>query len=212
MNKSATFWNKIAEKYAKSPIRDMEGYEATLNMTRAYLKPGDHVLELGCGTGTTALKLAPSVARITATDYAEAMVAVCTRRAEEQGIENVDFRTADPFDPKLEAGAYDVVMGWNFFHLLEDMAAGFRRSHALLVPGGLLVAKTPSLGSTPFAKRILLRIVVGVLQLVGKAPAVGFVTIGEVEKAVQDAGFEILETHNTGGLVPRSYLIARKPG
>lgn len=210
MNKSVKFWDRIAEKYAKSPIRDMEGYEATLDMTRAHLKPTDHVLELGCGTGTTALKLAPSVARITATDFAEAMIAICTRRAEEQGIDNVDFRTADPFDPTLEAGRYDVVMGWNFYHLLDDMAAGFRRSHDLLAPAGLLVAKTPSLGSTPFAKRLLLRSIVGILQLVGKAPLVGFATIEDVENAVKDAGFEILETHNTGGLVPRSYLIARK--
>ena len=135
MNKSVKFWDRIAEKYAKSPIRDMEGYEATLDMTRAHLKPTDHVLELGCGTGTTSLKLAPSVARITATDYAEAMVAICTRRAEEQGIDNVTFRTADPFDPALEVGGYDVVMGWNFYHLMDDMAAGFRRSHELLVIG-----------------------------------------------------------------------------
>ncbi len=191
MSNDSTFWNRIAEKYAKSPIRDMEGYEATLDMTRAHLKPTDHVLELGCGTGTTSLKLAPSVARITATDYAEAMVAICVRRAEEQGVDNVAFRTADPFDPALEVGGYDVVMGWNFFHLLDDMRAGFRRSHELLAPAGLLVAKTPSLGSTPFAKRLLLRVIVGILQLVGKAPAVGFVTIEEVENAVKGAGFEI---------------------
>ncbi|MEQ9694486.1 class I SAM-dependent methyltransferase [Shimia sp. SDUM112013] len=210
MSKDANFWNRIAEKYAASPIRDTAGYEATLDLTRAHLKPSDRVLELGCGTGTTALKLAPNVAHITASDFAGAMIDICKTRAAEQGIENIDFLTADPFDRGFDGQDYDVVMGWNFYHLMEDMPAGFRRSHDLLKPGGLLVAKTPSLGSTPFFKRLFLRMVVRVLQLLGKAPSVAFVTIDEVETAVTSAGFEILETRNSGGMVPRSYLVARK--
>ena len=57
MTATAKFWDGIAEKYAKSPIRDIESYEHTLQRTVSYLKPTDQVLELGCGTGRTALRL-----------------------------------------------------------------------------------------------------------------------------------------------------------
>lgn len=210
MEPDAKFWDGIAEKYAKSPIRDMEGYQASLDRTRGYLKPTDHVLELGCGTGSTALLLAQNVQQITATDFSTAMIGIANRKAAEEGIENVSFLGIDPFDPQLTTETYDVVMGLNFYHLLDDMGAGFRRSHDLLKPGGLLIAKTPSLGSTAFFKRVALRAAVRVMQVFKKAPFVDFVRIEEVEKAVVDAGFEILETDNVGGTVPRSYLVARK--
>ena len=76
MPTSEGFWNKTAEKYAATPIKDMASYEETLTRTRGYLGPEDNVLELGCGTGTTALKLAPSVAHLTGSDISEGMIAI----------------------------------------------------------------------------------------------------------------------------------------
>ena len=60
----ARFWDKSARKYAAAPIKDMEGYDRTVDRTRQLLRDTDTVLELGCGTGTTALKLAPHVSRM----------------------------------------------------------------------------------------------------------------------------------------------------
>ncbi|MBB5050595.1 cyclopropane fatty-acyl-phospholipid synthase-like methyltransferase [Afipia massiliensis] len=54
----ARFWDRSSRKYAVSAIADQAGYERTLDRTRALLGPNDRVLELGCGTGTTALRLA----------------------------------------------------------------------------------------------------------------------------------------------------------
>lgn len=210
MNDGAKFWDGIAEKYANMPIRDEAGYQATLDRVRKHLKPGDHVLELGCGTGSTAVLLAPEVGHCTAADYAVAMVEIGKGKAQEGGVENVTFLQADPFDARFEAGAYDVVMGMNFYHLLPDMAAGFRRSAELLKPGGLVIAKTPSFGSAPFFKRTLIRIVIRAMQLLGRAPPVKFVRVEDVEKAVREAGFEIIEAEVSGGGVPRSFVIARK--
>ena len=62
------FWDRLARKYARDPIKDMAGYTRTLEATRQRLRETDTALELGCGTGTTALSLAPSVARLVGTD------------------------------------------------------------------------------------------------------------------------------------------------
>lgn len=211
MSKSVRFWNRIAEKYAQSPIKDMKGYEATLARVRTHLTPDDHLLELGCGTGSTAILLAGDAGQITATDYAGEMVAIGQRKAAEAGVENVTFLQADPFDPVLVPGAYDVVMGMNFYHLLDDMPAGLARSFDLVKPGGYVIAKTPCLGDAPFFKRLMLKSIVGVLQLVGKAPSVGFVTGDTVEAQMKAAGLEIVERSVTAGMVPRDFIIARRP-
>ena len=47
----AQFWDRAARKYARDPIKDMAGYERTIERTRQYLKAGDVALELGCGLG-----------------------------------------------------------------------------------------------------------------------------------------------------------------
>ena len=49
---SATFWDGVADRYATRAVDDPEAYEYTLERTRSHLAPGDHVLELGCGTAT----------------------------------------------------------------------------------------------------------------------------------------------------------------
>ena len=50
----ARFWDRIAPKYAADPIADLAGYEATLQRVQGLLSTQHDVLEIGCGTGSTA--------------------------------------------------------------------------------------------------------------------------------------------------------------
>lgn len=75
----ARFWNGIARKYAGHRIKDLPGYERTVEHTRRLLRSSDAVLEIGCGTGTTALKLAPFVGRIVGSDLSNEMIAIARR-------------------------------------------------------------------------------------------------------------------------------------
>ncbi len=206
---TARFWDRIARKYAADKIADVAGYERTLEHTRAHLKPGDTALELGCGTGTTTLKLAPSVARYVATDVSSEMIAIGREKAAQEGVANVEFAVATPETVQAPDASFDAVLAFNLLHLVEDRAAALRSAHRLLKPGGVFISKTPCLKEMNPALRVL----VPVMQFFGKAPYVGFHNAEELEREVEAAGFEIVERgrHGTGKKQePRIYLVARK--
>ncbi len=209
MQTAAEFWDKVAPKYAKSPIADMKAYTYTLERTRGYLSPNDTVLEVGCGTGSTALLLADGVKHITASDVSPNMIAVGLEKAREQGVSNVDFVAADLFDSTLDGGPYDAVLAHNLLHLLEDVPAAIRRIGGWLKPGGLFISKTvcrPGAGS-PLKYR-LMTVILPLMQMVGKAPYVNFMEIEELEDCISSAGFTILESGNHPA--PSRYIVARK--
>ena len=209
MQDTAKFWDKAAPKYAKSPIADMDAYTYTLERTRSYLSADDTVLEVGCGTGSTALLLAGNVRHITASDLSANMIEVGSEKARAQGISNVTFVTAELFDSAIENGPYDAVLAFNMLHLLEDTRGAIRRINGLLKPGGTFISKTVCRpGSRAPFKFRLLRIILPLMQWVGKAPYVKFMEIGELEDLVSSEGFEIIETGTYPS--PSRYIVARK--
>lgn len=82
----------------------------------ASLKPGDHVLDLGCGTGDPIARwfMAEGFA-VTGVDFSEAMLAMALERWPDG-----DWRKADMRDFELDQ-KFDGVIAWNsFFHLTAD--------------------------------------------------------------------------------------------
>lgn len=202
------FWDRTARKYAADPIADMAGYERTLERTRHYLKRDDVVFEFGCGTGTTALKLAPSVGRIVATDISGEMIAIAREKAEAEGCSNVAFEVATPDAAPWPDETFDAALGFNILHLMTARKDALRNVHRLLKPGGLFISKTPCLKEM----NPLVRIAVPVMQAVGKAPYVAFFSAEDLAREVRAAGFEIVERarHASRGRDARPFLVARK--
>jgi ubiquinone/menaquinone biosynthesis C-methylase UbiE len=202
------FWDRIATRYAADPIKDMAGYERTLERTRALLKPTDSVVEIGCGTGTTALRLAPSVSRIIATDLSPAMIAIARKKAEAQGCNNVTFESRAAEEVAGPDGQHDAVLAFNVLHLVADRAAVLAEAHRLLKPGGLFISKTPCLKEM----NPLIRLAIPVMKLIGKAPPVDVFGAAELEAAVAAAGLTIIERgrHGSGRTDPRIFLVARR--
>lgn len=209
MADAAQFWNKIAPKYARDPIKDMESYEITLNKTRGYLRADHAVLEIGAGTGSTALLLAGECAHITATDLSEKMLEVGRERAWNDGVGNISFEVRSAED--MPDGPYDVVLAHNILHLVEDLPSVLARAHAVLKPGGVLVSKTfvkPMSGL--HLEYRLMKIALPIMQFFGKAPFVAFHTRAAFEAAFADAGFEIVESGHFPVGQERLYTVARK--
>lgn len=207
-SRDARFWDRTARKYAASSIGDPEGFDTTLRRTRDHLKPGDAVFEFGCGTGTAALKLAPFVGHILATDISSEMIAIAREKAAEEGVANVHFEVGTPDETRWDAGAYDAAIGYNILHLVHDRPAALAGLHRLLKPGGVLITKTVSLTEMNPAFRVLIPI----MQAIGQAPHVTFVSEATLTQEIEAAGFGIIarERHGTRGKDVRPFFVARK--
>ncbi len=209
MQAAAKFWDGVAQKYAKSQIGDMQAYEYTLGRTRSYLKATDTVLEVGCGTASTAIKLADSVAELVATDVSSGMLEVGRERVSEAGAKNIRLVQATP--ETAPDGPFDVVMAHNLIHLLEDGDIVMAEIAQRVKPGGLFVSKTPCLSENMRSFKFrLMKTAIPLMQFFGKAPFVRFFSIAELERSITDAGFKIIESGNFPADPPSRYLVARK--
>ena len=205
----ARFWDRSSRGYARSRIADPNGYERTLEHARGHLQPGDRVLELGCGTGTTALRLADGVQSYLATDISGGMIAIAEEKLAVESIPSLSFRTATAEELVHEESRFDAVLGFNYLHLVRNVPGTLRSIHVLLNPGGLFISKTPCLGDMNPLIRLL---ALPAMRAIGKAPHVSSLGASALERLIIDAGFDVLvrESHASKGKDQRPYIVARK--
>lgn len=207
--RKALFWDRIARKYAADAIADVPGYEATLRRVQALLSAKQDVLEIGCGTGTTALRLAPLTRHLLATDYSAGMIAIAREKLAAQPVPQLSFEVADADTPVFEQGVYDVALAFNVLHLVSDLDHALQLAVRTLRPGGLLISKTPCIAEmNPLVPYLALPL----MRAIGKAPRVLCFNAKELQSAIARQGLEILsvERHGTQGKDIRVFIVARK--
>jgi ubiquinone/menaquinone biosynthesis C-methylase UbiE len=103
-------------------------------------REGDRVLDIGCGLGDTTTRLAGIVGasgHAHGVDVAERMIETAIEEAEEAGIENVSYATAD-----IELTKFDETFDYAFSRMgtmfFANPVAALRNVREALVPGGLL--------------------------------------------------------------------------
>lgn len=204
------FWNRIAHRYAARPVPNPDAYEATLAHVRAYLTRRDHVLELGCGTGSTAIALADDVQSYLATDYAPLMIDIAREKTWNSGLGHLTFQVAEPGSALLTGRSFDVVTAFNLLHLIPDTDAALRDAFRLVRPGGHFITKTPCLGGLGL-RTAAFRGMIGAMRVFGFAPHVRLLSDGELIRRMRQAGFEIVETARYPAGGTGRFVVARRP-
>jgi SAM-dependent methyltransferase len=110
----------------------------------AAVTPGEHVLDIGCGTGQTARQAAQAAApgNVLGVDLSEAMLAVAQQLSADEGLDNVTFEQRDAQVHRFEPGRFDVAISRFGVMFFDDLVAAFGNVARALRPGGRLVLLT----------------------------------------------------------------------
>jgi ubiquinone/menaquinone biosynthesis C-methylase UbiE len=182
------------EELASIPAEANMGLSCGNPTAFASLRPGETVVDLGCGGGLDVLLAARKVGptgRAIGVDMTPQMVELARKNAERQKLANAEFHLSTIDRLPLPDGSVDCVISNCVINLAPDKRAVFREMFRVLKPGGRVAVSDIAL------KRALPQeVAADVLAYVGCIA--GAVLIGEYERWLREAGFEAVQVVDTG--------------
>jgi ubiquinone/menaquinone biosynthesis C-methylase UbiE len=190
----------VAEAFGYSP-EELASIPAEANMglscgnptATANLRPGEVVVDLGCGGGLDVLLAAPKVGptgRAIGIDMTPEMIDRSRTNAAKAGITNVEFHLATIDRLPLPDGSVDCLISNCVINLAPDKPAVFREMFRVLKPGGRVAVSDIALKRSLPAE-------VGrdILAYVGCIA--GAILIEDYERMLRQAGFQAVQVIDT---------------
>lgn len=110
----------------------------------AELRPGQRVLDVGCGPGTITADLADLVGpqgRVVAVDTSRQVLDEAAAHVAGRGVGNVVFEVADVHGLPYADGAFDVVHAHQVLQHVTDPVAALREMRRVTAPGGVVAVR-----------------------------------------------------------------------
>lgn len=138
------FWNEVlAPKFIRFRHILVDGltHHSEAVFPKLPVRPGDRVLDVGCGFGDTAIKLARLVGpegEVVGIDCCDAFLAAAEADREQAGVDNLSFMRGDA-EIALPEKAFDFVFARFGTMFFANPVAGLRNMRRALRPGGRMV-------------------------------------------------------------------------
>ncbi len=140
-------WSSVAPGWRKHDKRLTDAFHSVSMalLDKAGIGPGDHVLDVACGTGEPAIPAAQRVGpagKVYATDLVAGMVAFAREKAQARRLANIEFVVGDGELLELPSAAFDAAtMRWGLM-FMPDPVACLQRIHRALKPGAVFATAT----------------------------------------------------------------------
>jgi SAM-dependent methyltransferase len=116
----------------------------------AHLRPGQDLLDVGCGPGTITLDFAGLVGpgRVVGIDAVEEPLRIAREDAAAAGLTNVAFQVGDVYALGFDDGSFDVVHAHQLLQHLADPVAALVEMGRVCRPGGVVAVRDVDFAST----------------------------------------------------------------
>lgn len=171
--------NRLMKKHMEKMVPSYDSYMRKITFGRerilremtvslAQVKPGDSILEVGCGTGTLTLaakQKAGLLGKVFGIDVIPGMIELSQRKAA-QANEDITFQLGSIDDIPFSENLFDVVMcSFMIFHMSEDTRRkGIAEIYRVLKPNGRLLVLDLALPTPPIQRAIAKMFFGGMLQ------------------------------------------------
>jgi SAM-dependent methyltransferase len=138
------YWNEVAGPrwVDRAEVQEARNIEvAELLLREAQARPGEQVLDVGCGPGATAIPLAAAVApsgHVTGADIAEPMLGLLQKRIAERAVANLTPLLVDAQTHAFPPASFDLIVSRFGVMFFADPFAAFRNLCVATKPGGRL--------------------------------------------------------------------------
>jgi ubiquinone/menaquinone biosynthesis C-methylase UbiE len=106
-----------------------------------YLKPGQRLLDVGCGPGTLTLDLAARVGTVTGLEQTADALDLARAEAARRGVSDVEFAVGDVHALPFAAAEFDVVHAHQVLQHVADPVQALREMRRVTAPGGIVAAR-----------------------------------------------------------------------
>lgn len=148
------YYHPIAERYYDVAVRDL--------LRSMGAKPGDLVLDAGCGPGVHSIRAARYGCKVKAIDLSDRMLAHARERSREAGVaDRIEFQQDDLTALSLESGAYPFVFNWGVLIHVPEAEKAIDHLTRVVAPRGKLALQVLGETSLDFAVERFVRRVLG---------------------------------------------------
>jgi ubiquinone/menaquinone biosynthesis C-methylase UbiE len=130
-------WNLVANGYAETTMLIFEQFAAEA-IAASDLKPGASVLDVACGPGTLALKLARVAGQVHGIDFSQNMLDIFSMKIGESAHGNITLHCGDAQTLPYADGMFDAAFSLFGLMFFPDRNKGFAEIYRTLKPGGTI--------------------------------------------------------------------------
>jgi SAM-dependent methyltransferase len=142
--KAMATYNAASDNFDGEPLAFWDRY-GRRTVERLALPAGSTVLDVGCGSGASAIPAALFVGptgRVVGVDLAERLLDLAGDKAQRLGLQNVEFRQGDMEALGFEGGTFDAVISVFSIFFVPDMEKQVAELWRMVRPGGQLAITT----------------------------------------------------------------------
>ena len=187
-------WSKPGEREPASSLSDLanraQERQTEYHIETLGLRAGEHLLDIGCGTGLPAVRIAQhSGGRVTGINVSREQLARAEATARSAGIsDRVSFRYGDAMALDFPDESFDAAMSIDVYAHLSDRQKAFHEAARVLRPGGYFMMSEFTLRGTPAEDELA-----AYLQTWCCMPPI---TPAQTMEMAANAGFELVKAEN----------------